>query len=191
MFLGDGGSLMLGTLLTMFVFRALTYGAPCAVYEDYGLSLPAICLAILAVPVFDTLKVMVYRILRGRSPFRPDKTHLHHMYIDLGYSHLATSGSILVINLFIIAVTLVSWLLGTSIDMQAYVVIALGLILQGFYFLTIIQKNKKGGEGSAVYQLWYRHAHRINLMGTRWWKSISAAVDSRFLGGSSSDEESD
>ena len=190
MFLGDGGSLMLGTLLTIFVFRALTSGAPCAVYEDMGLSLPAICLAILAVPVFDTLKVMVYRIVRGRSPFRPDKTHLHHMYIDLGYSHLATSGSILVINFFIVAVTLVSWLMGASINMQTYVVLAMGLLLQGFYFLTIDQKNKKGGEGCAVYQLWYRHAHNINLIGTRWWKALRAAMDSRFLGGSSSDGES-
>lgn len=183
MFLGDGGSLMLGTLLTMFVFRAHTSGAPCAVYEDIGLSLPAICLAILAVPVFDTLKVMFYRMLRGESPFQPDKTHLHHMFIDLGYTHLATSISILVINFIIIAVTVLSWLLGASIDMQAYVVIGMGLLLQGFYFFVQYQKNMNNGEGSAMYRRWCNRSHRTNLTCTRWWRAITKTVDGRFFSG--------
>lgn len=183
MFLGDGGSLMLGTLITMFVFRVHTSGAPCAVYEDLGLSLPAICLAILAVPVFDTLKVMFYRMLRKRSPFRPDKTHLHHMFIDVGYTHLATSISILVINLIIIAVAVFSWRLGASVDMQAYLVIGMGLLIQGLYFFVQRQKNQNNGEGSALYRRWCGRSHRTNLTCTRWWRAITNTVDGRFFGG--------
>ncbi len=183
MFLGDGGSLMLGTLLTMFVFRVHTSGSPCAVYEDMGLSLPAICLAILAVPVFDTLKVMFYRMLRKRSPFQPDKTHLHHMFIDVGYTHLATSISILVINLIIIAVAVLSWRLGASVDVQAYLVIGMGLLLQGFYFYIIHLKNLNNGEGSALYRRWCSRSHRTNLTCTRWWRAITKTVDGRFFGG--------
>ena len=79
MFLGDGGSLMLGTLLAFFTFNVMTSGSLCDVaLKDTGLSLPALCLAVLAVPVFDTLKVMIFRVIRGQSPFHPDKTHLHH-----------------------------------------------------------------------------------------------------------------
>ncbi|MBO4416829.1 MAG: undecaprenyl/decaprenyl-phosphate alpha-N-acetylglucosaminyl 1-phosphate transferase [Bacteroidales bacterium] len=183
MFLGDGGSLMLGTLLTMFVFRVHTSGTPCAVYEDMGLSLPAICLAILAVPVFDTLKVMFYRMLRKRSPFQPDKTHFHHMFIDVGYTHLATSISILMINLIIIAVTVLSWRLGASVDMQAYLVIGMGLLVQGFYFFIQHQKNLNNGEGSALYQRWCSRSHRSNLTCTRWWRAITRTVDGRFFSG--------
>ncbi|MBQ7254467.1 MAG: undecaprenyl/decaprenyl-phosphate alpha-N-acetylglucosaminyl 1-phosphate transferase [Bacteroidales bacterium] len=192
MFLGDGGSLMLGTMLTMIVFRTLTSGAPCAVYENLGLSLPAICLAIMAVPVFDTLKVMTYRLIRGVSPFQPDKNHLHHMFIDVGYTHLATSVSILIVNFVIIAVTLFSWRQGASIDMQAYLVIGMGLLLQGFYFFVHRQKNLNNGEGSAMYRRWCSRSHRTNLSNTKWWRKISKTVDGRFLGGSSfySDKES-
>ena len=80
MFLGDGGSLMLGTLLAFFTFNTLTSGRPSDLaFEGTGLSVAALCLAVLTVPVFDTLKVMIFRVLRGQSPFHPDKTHLHHL----------------------------------------------------------------------------------------------------------------
>ena len=85
MFLGDGGSLMLGMTLTLFTFYTLSANSPCANFADDGLSLVALTLAILAIPVFDTLKVMVYRVLRGHSPFRADKTHLHHIFIDMDF----------------------------------------------------------------------------------------------------------
>lgn len=191
MFLGDGGSLMLGTLITMFVFRTLTAGAPCAVYEESGLSLPAVCLAIMAVPVFDTLKVMTYRMMRGISPFQPDKNHLHHMFIDVGYTHLATSVAILILNFLIIVVAVLSWRLGASIDMQAYLVIGMGLLLQGFYFFIHRQQYMNNGEGSAMYRRWCSGSHRTNLSNSKWWRRIARVVDSRFLGGPSPDEESD
>lgn len=50
-----------------------------------------IALTVLSVPVFDTLRVMTTRILKRKSPFHPDKTHLHHMFIRLGCSHAATT----------------------------------------------------------------------------------------------------
>lgn len=48
-------------------------------------------LPVLSVPVFDILRVMTTRILKRKSPFHPDKTHLHHMLIRLGCSHAATT----------------------------------------------------------------------------------------------------
>ena len=41
--------------------------------------------------------------MAGRSPFRPDKTHLHHLFIDMGFSHLGAALFILFLNLLVVA----------------------------------------------------------------------------------------
>lgn len=71
--------------------------------------------AVLSVPVFDTLRVMTTRILKRKSPFHPDKTHLHHMFIRLGCSHAATTLAILILNFFVVLCWWVSYMAGCSI----------------------------------------------------------------------------
>ena len=144
MFFGDGGTLMLGMLMVVFLFFALSSKTNCAQLEDAGICLPAMCLAVLCVPVFDTLRVMVMRILRGKSPFRPDKTHLHHLFIDMGFSHLGAAFSILLMNTVVVAVWLLTWKLGASFDVQAYVVIGLG-ILSTFVFYKVMKTQQNSG----------------------------------------------
>lgn len=135
MFLGDGGSLVIGMIMACHVFALLDTDAPTVVLRDYGISLPALALAILSIPVFDTLRVMCARIIQGHSPFLPDKTHLHHLYIDLGFSHVGTSTAIILTNILIVGVWYVSYLLGASITLQFYIVILSGLIaVPGFYY---------------------------------------------------------
>ena len=184
MFLGDGGSLMLGTLLTLFVFRTLSTNSPCAEYSDAGISLVALSLAILAVPVFDTLKVMIFRVAKGQSPFHPDKTHLHHLFIEMNYSHLATSAIIFSGNFLIILILLAAWLLGASINLQVYIVVFFALLFTwGFYFYMEGQRKKNDGEGSKLYQRACRRGSATRVTGTRAWLFIRRAIDSRFLAG--------
>lgn len=184
MFLGDGGSLMLGMLLTLFTFNTLSTDSPCAAFGDNGLSLVALTLAILAIPVFDTLKVMIYRVARGKSPFLADKTHLHHLYIEMGFSHLATSAIIVSVNGVIVLTLALGWFLGMSIDWQFYLVVFLGLIdTWGFYFLMESQHSKNDGNGTAMYQRWCRRGKSTNISATPFWAFMRKVVDSRFLGG--------
>lgn len=183
MFMGDGGSLMLGTLLAMFMFRTLSGNAPSAVFEDKGLCLPALALAILAVPVFDTLKVMIFRVARGQSPFHPDKTHLHHLFIEMNFSHLFTSAIIVFANFMVVLVLLASWKLGASMDWQLYIVILTALLFTwGFYFFMEWHHKQNDGDGTA---LWQRVSNRDNgraLTSSGLWKFIRKIVDSKFLG---------
>ena len=96
----------------------------------------------LCIPVFDTLRVMSLRMMRGKSPFRPDKTHLHHLFIDMGFGHLGAALFILMINTMVVLIWLASWKLGASIEAQLYMVIALGFAVTfGFYKLMKIQQN--------------------------------------------------
>ena len=129
MFLGDGGSLMVGMAMAMFVFKALSSKSLCAAYEQHGISVIAFTLAVMAIPVFDTLRVMSVRIMHKVSPFNPDKTHLHHMYVLLEFSHIGTTAAILASNILVILVGYLSWRLGASDEWQLYWVVGLSLIV--------------------------------------------------------------
>lgn len=142
MYIGDSGTLMLGMIMTICLFYSLSSKQPGDRLEDKGISLVAFTLAVLCIPVFDTLRVMTNRVLRGKSPFKPDKTHLHHLFIDMGFSHLGTAIFILMINLAVVLTWLVLWKMGASINMQMYVVVGLGfLVTFGFYKFMKLQQN--------------------------------------------------
>ena len=134
MFIGDGGTLVMGVVMSVFVIAILQNGSRVAAYVNPNVGLVPFTLAVLSVPVFDTLRVMSTRILKGTSPFRPDKTHLHHMFIDLGCSHVAKTLAILGVNMFVV---LCWWALeasGFSIVVQLYAVIAVSLLVtSGLY----------------------------------------------------------
>lgn len=134
MFIGDGGTLVIGTMMSMFVISILGKGSLSARFAEQGVGLIPFTLAVLAVPVFDTLRVMSMRILRGKSPFSPDKTHLHHLFIELGFTHTGTTVSILSLNFLIVVAWFLSYKLGASIDTQLYIVIAMSLCITFVFY---------------------------------------------------------
>lgn len=134
MFIGDGGTLVIGTMMSMFVVSILKGSSLSAPLANEGVGLIPFTLAVLAVPVFDTLRVMSMRILRKTSPFHPDKTHLHHLFLELGFSHIGTTVSILTLNFLIIVIWFVSYKLGASIDVQLYIVLALSILITFVFY---------------------------------------------------------
>ena len=128
MFIGDGGTLVIGTMMAMFVMNILGTNSGCSILAAKGVGLIPFTLAVLSIPVFDTLRVMSTRILNKKSPFHPDKTHLHHMFIDLGFSHIGTTISILSLNFLIVAAWFISYKMGASIETQLYIVVAISLL---------------------------------------------------------------
>ena len=81
-FMGDCGSLLLGYCMGVFSVLLATGG-------EQPVS-PYIPLLILAVPILDTLVVMINRKRAGKRLFLPDQTHLHHRLLDLGIGHRYT-----------------------------------------------------------------------------------------------------
>lgn len=98
MFMGDAGSLCLGFSLS-FMALALTQGANSHVS-------PVCALLVLAVPITDTLTVMSKRILRGKSPFRPDRYHLHHIFMRYGMGRVTAVKAIVGITILLSAISL-------------------------------------------------------------------------------------
>lgn len=174
MFIGDGGTLMMGTVMSVFVLGALNGNSPLAEKVGPNFGLVPFTLAILVIPVFDTLRVMISRILRKTSPFHPDKTHLHHLLFDLHFSHLGTTCVELSINLFVVAAWYLSYRLGASIDLQLYIVIALGLLITfGFYKFARTQEKKQ----TKLYLALIHIAGKTHVSRKRWFDSFRKILD--------------
>ena len=100
-FMGDSGSLMIGLVNAILVIKFINVAdAPDAVLPVA--SPVAMAFAILMVPLFDTLRVFSIRIVNGRSPFTPDRNHIHHLMLNKGLNHSAVTYSCLLINIFFV-----------------------------------------------------------------------------------------
>jgi UDP-GlcNAc:undecaprenyl-phosphate GlcNAc-1-phosphate transferase len=90
-FMGDSGSMVVGLVLAAAATSATTSADPQAFDSTLGsvaFYLPLLIpLAVLALPFIDLLLAVLRRVRRGRSPFAPDKQHLHHRLLELGHSH--------------------------------------------------------------------------------------------------------
>lgn len=165
MFIGDGGTLVMGIVMSVFVIRILRHGSMSEVYDAANIGLVPFTLAVLSVPVFDTLRVMTTRILKRKSPFHPDKTHLHHMFIRLGCSHAATTLAILILNFFVVLCWWVSYMAGCSIDVQLYIVLVLSILITfGLYNFMEWHIRHKTQFVRLLYRIGYRtHLNRTGI----------------------------
>ncbi len=185
MFIGDGGTLMLGMLMTILVFETLSSKSRCVQFDQYDVCVPAMTLAVLCIPVFDTLRVMLMRILRGCSPFKPDKTHLHHLFIDMGFSHLGAAMSILLINAVVVLMWLLMWWLGASVDVQAVMVVLMGLMVT-FVFYKVMRTQQSGGpvdedgypQGSWLWYMFCRIGEMSHFEKGALWRRLRLLMDS-------------
>ena len=106
-FMGDSGSLLLGYLLTAFIFRFCEQNAYHVIPEAYHMNAaPAVAICVLTVPIFDTIRVSLTRIKQHRSPFKPDKNHIHHLLLRTGLNHIQTTCVLLSISVLLIGLAI-------------------------------------------------------------------------------------
>ena len=89
-FMGDTGSLVVGMILSILAINSIRYGL---VTESIKLinKGPLLAIVLLAIPLFDSLRVFVVRIFKGKHPLSPGREHIHHTLLDLGFGHKKTS----------------------------------------------------------------------------------------------------
>jgi UDP-GlcNAc:undecaprenyl-phosphate/decaprenyl-phosphate GlcNAc-1-phosphate transferase len=90
-FMGDTGSLVIGFLLSFFAIAFLRLNISYRNDPNAFFNAPIVVMVMLIVPIFDTLRVFIVRIVRGGSPFVADRNHMHHILIDNGLSHFQAS----------------------------------------------------------------------------------------------------
>jgi UDP-GlcNAc:undecaprenyl-phosphate/decaprenyl-phosphate GlcNAc-1-phosphate transferase len=130
LFMGDTGALLLGFFFSIMAIRFVNLNYeldPSHPYRFEANISAAMC--VILIPLFDTLRIFILRVMQRRSPFSPDKGHLHHVFLRLGLGHGATTlvlGSIqlafiglsiamkdftdtLVLPILVVSCVLISW----------------------------------------------------------------------------------
>jgi len=98
-FMGDSGSLLLGYMITLYVFEFNEMNAYKSIPAVFQMSAaPAVTICVLSVPLFDTLRVMLTRLKKGVSPFHPDKNHIHHLLLKTGLKHHQVTFVLLIVS---------------------------------------------------------------------------------------------
>jgi UDP-N-acetylmuramyl pentapeptide phosphotransferase/UDP-N-acetylglucosamine-1-phosphate transferase len=90
-FMGDTGSLLIGLISALLALKFIEVNMQATGKFPKLDEAPALTVAILIGPIFDTMRVFVIRILNGVSPFNADRNHIHHRMLKLGFSHLQTT----------------------------------------------------------------------------------------------------
>lgn len=135
-FMGDTGSMLVGFVCTILAVKFLEthngYFTEKLVDKSYlkmyeFSAAPAVVISVLIVPLFDTLKVFITRILKGRSPFMPDKTHTHHLLLELGLTHDKSTAILALVNVTFIGIAYFFQDLGTFWLLILVIGLALGL----------------------------------------------------------------
>ena len=109
-FMGDTGSLILGTILAVLVVQFNEFNIDRST-PHFITAAPAVSFGILIYPLMDTLRVFTIRIIQKKSPFSADKNHTHHRLLALGMGHGITTFIILVVNAaFTFAVLNFQWM---------------------------------------------------------------------------------
>lgn len=123
-FLGDNGSMLLGFLFA-WMFIALSQG-PIRVIT------PVTALWLFSIPLMDTVSVMLRRLWLGKSPFRPDRHHLHHLFIRAGFRVQDVVYAVVLIHLTLGAIGI----LGLQMDVpEAWMLAAFLLIFAAYFYL--------------------------------------------------------
>lgn len=128
-FMGDTGSMLLGFLLafTSISFIDIFIDKNLPDVPRYHLqSAPVVAIAILILPIVDTLNVIIIRLLNKKSPFDADKNHIHHRLLRLNLTHRRSSGYIILYYLFVVG--LAYCLRHTNVNLLLFIIISLGFL---------------------------------------------------------------
>jgi UDP-N-acetylmuramyl pentapeptide phosphotransferase/UDP-N-acetylglucosamine-1-phosphate transferase len=106
-FMGDSGSTTIGLMLAVLAIKTIETSKADVSDGFIGeIHRPVFVMAVLAYPLIDTLRIFIYRTIKGASPFEADRNHIHHALIDAGFNHRKASLLLYTANLLVIALSI-------------------------------------------------------------------------------------
>ena len=138
-FMGDTGSLLVGMILSVLSVSLIREGL---VVDRFHLPNkgPLLAIAFLAIPLFDTLRVFIVRVVKGKHPLYPGRGHIHHALLDLGIGHKRTALLLYIYSLLLIICSYFLLELDTNIGILILAIVSYILLFIPFYLLS---KRKK------------------------------------------------
>jgi len=143
-FMGDSGSTTIGLMLSVLALKAIeTPNADTSHTIISEIQRPIFVMSILAYPLIDTLRIFVYRTIKGVSPFEADRNHIHHALLNTGMGHRGVSLTLYAANLVVIALAITSRGLSPTLSFIAVFLVAAALAQLPFFFKkdTVAQQN--------------------------------------------------
>lgn len=140
-FLGDSGSLLIGLLVAICSLHYLNISKPLS-YQGTEKSFspaPAVIFSLFIIPVFDTIRVFTLRLIQRKSPFCADRNHIHHLLLDLNFSHLQASGILILTTLL----TLSFAILPIPVRIDVFILCSSSILAVTCRILVIIINRKK------------------------------------------------
>lgn len=128
-FMGDTGSMFIGFILSAFVIEIMASDYPSYIQTIQPSNVPHMLIGMLYIPVFDSIRIFIARASEGKSPFAPDRTHIHHLLMDYhGWNHRKTASAIVLMNIGICLMVWQTALIAPQWVMAAEL-IGLGIVL--------------------------------------------------------------
>ena len=139
-FMGDTGSLLIGLVFSILAVNVIKYGIITCENIEYKNIGPLISITLLAIPLFDSLRVFIVRIKRGDHPLRAGKDHIHHNLLKLGFNHKKTSFILYFFSIVLIFLTYILVLLNININ---YAILILSLVSYLLLYIPIYKLKKR------------------------------------------------
>jgi len=125
-FMGDAGSMLLGFAIAWFAILFSQSEGGMQVFN------PITALWLVAIPIMDTVCIMIRRVMKGQSPFLPDREHLHHIFLRAGYTDRQTLLIIVLISVLFASIGLIA----NHFQVAEWVMfISFGAVFIGYFYL--------------------------------------------------------
>ncbi len=139
-FMGDTGSLLVGLICAILSIKFIELHKEIPNHPYAFNAVPAVAVGIMILPLFDTLRVFMTRAAKGKSPFSPDRTHIHHLLIDFGLTHMQATVALVAVNLFFILLVYFLQDIG-SMNLLILILILATILSTGLYY--VVSRKKR------------------------------------------------
>ena len=145
-FMGDTGALIIGLTCSILIIEFIEiHQDPVVQNSPYIFNaVPAVAIGIMILPLFDTLRVFIVRSIKGKSPLHPDRSHIHHLLLDFGFTHMQATGVLVFVNVLFILLVFTLQGLGNMKLMLVILGLASGLTSVLYYSVGRRKQLNKG-----------------------------------------------
>jgi len=144
-FMGDTGSLSIGFLISVLIILFIDYNGTMLEMQGIKFNAPiATGVALLIVPIYDTARIFIKRARKGRSPLAPDKSHVHHFLLRIGFSHDKVVYILGSVKLIFIALIFLGQPYNDHVMLPLVVILAIGMgiVLDRYTLKKVIRDHK-------------------------------------------------
>lgn len=146
-FMGDTGSLLIGLVCSILTIEFIELNcllSPGDIGYAFKINAaPAVAIGILVLPLFDTLRVFITRIVNGKHPLQPDRNHIHHLLIDAKLSHMQATSVLVIVNIIFIVMVFMLQRYTDNTQIILLMILGIALLLMGSLYFSVQRQNKK------------------------------------------------